>query len=228
MIDSIRRALVIAAHPDDETLGAGGTIARLTGQGIPVDVAIVTDGSSAQHGDDMAARERRNEQMRAALDILGVETLFHGSFPDMRLDTVPHIDLNIWLSRTIRDSGCDTVFTHHHGDVNMDHVCINASTLVAVRPVPGQPVKRVFTYYVNSSTEWGAVHPRSQFAPNVFVDVSATIETKVAALNAYADEIRDAPHPRNEDAVRARARVTGSEVGVDYAEAFALLRCVEA
>lgn len=217
---------MIAAHPDDETLGMGGTIAKLVAAGTHVTVAIVTDGSSAQHPTNIEARQRRNLQMRDALAILGVQDLIHGTFPDMRLDTIAHIEINNWLTTVFRQTLCDTVFTHHHGDVNRDHSRIFESTLVAARPLPGQRVKRVFSYFVNSSSEWGSIIPNAAFLPTVFVDITETIEIKLSALNAYVDEIRPPPHPRNPDAARARARTLGSEAGVDYAEAFSLVRAL--
>ena len=227
MIGSAKRVLVVVAHPDDEVLGPGGTLARLSRSGAEISLAVVSDGASAQPGYDAAAGERRNNQMRDAANILGIGRIFHGTFPDMRLDTVPHIELNIWISNVVRETECDLVFTHHHGDVNLDHSMVFRSTLVATRPVPGQHVKTVLSYQVNSSSEWSDPSVQKAFLPNVFVDISETIETKIAALEAYVDEVRATPHPRSPDAVRARAQVQGSEVGVAYAEGFVLIRSLQ-
>ncbi|EAQ04087.1 LmbE-like protein [Pseudooceanicola batsensis HTCC2597] len=216
---------MVAAHPDDETLGAGGTLALLSRRhGAEVSLAVVSDGSSAQHGDDMDARNRRNAQMREAADILGIGKIYHGTFPDMRLETVPHIEINKWLSNVVEESQCDLVFTHHHGDVNLDHSMVFRSTLVATRPTPGKRVRGVLSYYVGSSSEWSDPVAHKAFMPNVFVDISDTIDAKIDALNAYVDEIRPAPHPRNAETLRAMAQVTGAQAGVPFAEGFVLIR----
>lgn len=218
--------LVIAAHPDDETLGVGGTIARLSSAGKEVDIAIVTDGSSAQFGDDKQARERRDRHFQSACDVMGVRHAHRLSFPDMRLDRVAHIEVNEALAGLIADHGYDTIFVHHHGDVNMDHRKIFDSALVATRPMPGCCVRRVLTYYVDSSSEWGAAAAHRFFVPHAWVDITDTIKTKLRALSCYEDELRASPHPRSLEMVEARARSTGATVGVSFAEAFAVVRSV--
>jgi len=215
--------VVIAAHPDDEVLGAGGTIARLAHEGVPVTVAVVTDGSTTQYVGDDAILERKSKSLVEAARILGVRETVHWNFPDMRLDTVEHVVLNRAIEELIEDTKCDTIFVHHAGDVNLDHQLVHRSVAVATRPHPGQPVKNVLTYEVNSSTEWGARAPRAMFWANFFVDISATIQPKLRALECYTDELREFPHPRSVIAVEARARVNGSAVGCEFAEAFHLM-----
>lgn len=224
MILASRKTLVIVAHPDDETLGAGGTIRLLAHAGARVDLLVVTDGSSAQFGDDMGARSRRNAHLNKACDILGIKRCVVLDFPDMRLDTVPHIELNRAISKVAAEENYDTILTHHPGDVNKDHEQVFNSVMVVARPLPDSSIRNLATFFVNSSTEWGAPLANGIFLPNLFVDIDNTIDHKLEALAAYQDELRSWPHPRSVEAVRVRAQTVGSEVGVGYAEPFQLIR----
>ena len=227
MILGARKTLVVVAHPDDETLGAGGTIRRLADSGAQVDLLVVTDGSSAQFGDDMIARSRRDMHLNKACDILGINSCVVLDFPDMHLDSVPHIELNRAIGKVAATENYDTILTHHPGDVNKDHERVFNSVMVIARPVPGCHVRNLATFFVNSSTEWGAPLANGLFLPNIFVDIDKTIDQKLAALAAYEDELRFWPHPRSVEAVRARAQTVGSEVGISHAEAFQLIRGIE-
>lgn len=221
-----QKVLVVVAHPDDETLGAGGTIRQLVDQGSQVDLLIASDGSSAQFGSDMAARNRRTTHLDNACEILGIKRCFLLDFPDMRLDTVPHIELNKAIGKFTAQEHYDTILTHHPGDVNKDHEQVFNSVMVVARPVPGSSIRNLATFFVNSSTEWGAPFANGIFLPNLYVNIDKTIGHKLKALTSYEDELRDWPHPRSVEAVLARARTVGSEVGVDHAEAFQLIRGV--
>lgn len=215
--------LVVAAHPDDEVLGAGGTIPLVKQAGGRVTVLIVTDGSSTQYAGDSAVAARKEEQLALANRLLGVDEVLHWDFPDMRLDTVAHVELNRRLDELVRARGFDTVLTHHHGDVNLDHQMIYRSVLVVARGVPDQPIERLFTFHVGSSTEWGLDRPGMAFVPNLYVDITSTITTKVKALEAYVDETRPYPHPRSAEAVEAVARSFGVAAGFAFAEPFRLV-----
>lgn len=219
----MQNVLVIAAHPDDEVLGVGGTIPLLREQGARVTVVIVTDGSSTQYAGDEEILVRKHAEAVEANRILGTDELIQWEFPDMRLDTVEHCKLNKALETLINQHRFDTVFVQNGDDVNLDHQMIYRSTLVATRPVPGQSVEALFAYHVNSSTEWGGRTQNTIFCPNYFVDISASIETKLQAMQAYVDELREPPHPRSIDAMRQRAAVFGHEVGYHFAEPFKLL-----
>ena len=219
------RVLVIAAHPDDEVLGMGGTIAVHTGQGDAVRVLVVTDGSSTQYPGDAETRARKEEEaLRAAVE-LGVVDYVHLDLPDMRLDTLAHVDVNKVVEEHVVDLAPQVVYTSHP-DVNSDHRVLFDSVVVATRPTPGQPVRRVLTYAPISSTEWtpAAVN---WFVPNWFVDVTHTIERKVAAFAHYETERREYPHPRSERAIRAAAEFYGASCGCEYAEPFVLVRGLE-
>lgn len=223
MLAQCKDVLVVGAHPDDEVLGVGATIPLIKAAGGRVTVCIVTDGSSTQYSGDAVTRREKDGNLLAANEILGTDEVIHWSFPDMRLDTVPHVELNKALEDLLGKRSFDTVFVHHAHDVNLDHQAIHRSVLVAARPTPGQSVRRILSYHVNSATEWGARSEQRQFCPNVYFDVSTTIQKKLEAMKCYGVELRKFPHPRTLQALEHRARVWGSEVGYEYAEAFKLL-----
>ena len=177
----MKKVLVIAAHPDDEVLGMGGTIAKLVKNGCVVDVMIVTDGSSSQyrdfdHLDEIISAKKK--ETRICADFLGVRDIYYGELPDMKLDTTPHIRINQVIEDVIDKVQPDTVFTHFWGDVNRDHQEVYKSTLVAVRPVMGQVVKELYCYRVPSSTEWTPNKADTMFMPNYFVDIEQFAEQK--------------------------------------------------
>jgi len=215
--------LVIAAHPDDEVLGVGGAIPLIVRAKARVTTLIVTDGSSTQYpGDETVLVDKQAHAIRAA-QTLGYERVVQWHYPDMRLDTVPHAELSGALSELVAEEGFDTVFVHHHGDVNRDHREVHSATLVATRPTPACAVRQVLAYEVNSSTEWGARTPDGAFHPNVYYDISETIDAKLDAMDSYSGELRDHPHPRSRQAILERARLRGNEVGFRAAEAFHLV-----
>lgn len=223
MLELFKKILVIAAHPDDEILGVGGTIPLLVKQKKQVDVLIFTDGSSAQYFNNKAILEDKFGEATDANDVLGSNVLPRLDFPDMRLDTIAHIDKNIALGKIISSGGYDTVFIQDRTDINKDHNELFESTLVACRPYPGQTVKHLLSYYVNSSTEWGNLLKKAPFNPNVFIDISETIDLKLSAMEKYKTEMRDYPHPRSTEAIRTSAKYFGNMVGTEYAEPFHLV-----
>ena len=218
--------LVLAAHPDDEVLGMGGTIAVHTSRGDRVRVVVVTDGSSAQYPGDAETRARKEQEALAAAGELGVEDYVHLDLPDMRLDTIPHVDINRIVEEHVRDHAPEVVYTVQP-DVNLDHRMLFDAVAVATRPTPGHPVRRLITYAPTSSTEWTPA-PTNWFVPNWYVDVTETLERKVAAFAHYETERRAYPHPRSERSIRAAASFHGSACGFEYAEPFVLVRGVGA
>lgn len=220
--------LVIAAHPDDEIYGMGGTIAKLVSEGKKVSLLIVTDGSTAQYRDsknlEQILQKKKQETANAAKQV-GISAIYYGNLPDMRLDQTEHIAVNRVIENVIDEIRPDTVFTHFWGDVNLDHQCVYRSTLVAARPTAGQSVKELYCYRVPSSTEWQTT-PHNAFIPNCFVDISAHTDQKTAAILAYETEIRAYPHPRSAQAVHALDTATGLRCGLGAAEEFILLRKV--
>ena len=219
------KVLVFAAHPDDEVLGMGGTIAVHAGAGDEVRIVCVTDGSSTQYPGDDERRAQKDEEARRAAAVLGVEDYVHLDLPDMRLDTLPHVEVNAVIEAQLESFGPQLVYTPHP-DVNRDHRVLFDSVAVATRATPGQTVRRVFTYGPTSSVEWTPAG-LSWFVPNWFVDVSTTLERKLEAFACYETERRPPPHPRNVEALRAHAAFYGASVGVAYAEPFVLVRGLE-
>ena len=221
--------LVLAAHPDDEVLGCGGTIARLAAEGAAVHVAFFADGvSSRAAGPGAPAQDAELAARRAAAqracDVLGVASVIFGDLPDNRLDTIALLEVVKRVEALIARHHPATVFTHHVADLNVDHRRIHEATVVAARPQRGNPVKALLSFEVPSSTEWQLPGSGTAFTPNWFVDISAFLPRKLEALQAYASELRSWPHPRSREAIEYLARWRGATVGVDAAEAFILGR----
>lgn len=221
--------LVCAAHPDDEVLGCGGTMARHVDQGDAVHVIFVADGTGSRQGLS-AKREHLRERREAAKDaarILGCKMPHCLDYPDQRLDTVPLLDITQSIEALLAEIKPDLIYTHHGDDLNADHRLVSEATMTAVRPTPEQTVLAVYGFETLSSTEW-AFHSRgTAFRPNRFIGIEATLGRKLDALRAYKAEMRDFPHPRSYETVEALARLRGSTVGLAAAEAFAVLREVE-
>ncbi len=223
----MKRILVVAAHPDDEVLGMGGTIAKLTAQNHEVHLLIVTDGSTSQYrGADNLSEiiENKRKETEECVKLLGIKTVLYGMLPDMKLDVTSHVDVNKVIEDAVEKLKPDTVFTHFWGDVNLDHQCVYRSTLVAVRPVFTQCVREVYCYNTPSSTEWSPSVPNAAYMPDFYVDITDYAELKYKAFKAYKTEVRDFPHPRSVEYLRKTDETTGLSVGLNTAEAFITLR----
>lgn len=219
------RVIVFAAHPDDEVLGMGGTIALHALLGDDVRVVCVTDGSSTQYPEDSETRERKAREAIDAANVLGVTEYVHLDLPDMRLDTLPHVDVNRVVEEHVAEWRAEIVYTVQP-DVNRDHRVLFDSVAVATRPTPGHTVRRLLTYAPTSSTEWTPA-ATSWFVPNWYVDITETFARKLEAFGCFATETRPFPHPRSSQALEAHAQLHGSTVGCAYAEPFVLVRSVE-
>jgi LmbE family N-acetylglucosaminyl deacetylase len=219
------RVAVIVAHPDDEVLGCGGTIRRHILAGDEVWVVILADGETSREGasGDKAVVERETAA-QAAANILGVQHLAVHRFADNRLDAGPLLDVIKVVEQHIREISPDTVYTHHAGDLNIDHRRTHEATLTACRPQLNHPVARLLAFETPSSTEWQQPSGALSFSPNWFVDISSTLESKMLALKAYSQEMRPWPHPRSYQGVEHLAGWRGATVGCDAAEAFMLVR----
>lgn len=215
--------MVVAAHPDDEALGCGGTIARHASEGDEVHVVFMADGVTARGDSEQKSLERRNEAAENAARLLGVTEPHFLGLPDNRLDSLPLLDIVQRLENHIRLVQPEVIYTHHHGDLNIDHCLTHQAVMTACRPQPGFCVKEIYAFEVLSSTEWQTPGYRP-FEANVYVDIGSYITAKRAALVSYEEEMREAPHSRSiENSIR-QAQLRGSAVGLDYAEAFVLVR----
>lgn len=224
------RVLVIAAHPDDEILGCGATAARLVNEGHDLVFAILGEGITSRHANrsdaDASDLAALRQQARAAAAKVGVKDPIFRDLPDNRLDTIPLLEVVKIVEDLVEQLRPDVIYTHHGGDLNVDHGVLNRAVLTATRPVPGNPVKEIYAFEVASSTEWAFQRIEPSFRPNVFVDITNTIEAKIEAMGCYGGEARKFPHPRSPEALRAIAMRWGSVAGCGAAEAFELIRSV--
>jgi LmbE family N-acetylglucosaminyl deacetylase len=222
--------LVVAAHPDDEVLGCGGTMARLAQEGEDVDVLILGEGATSRSATAAEADRHEVEALRVAsreaADVLGVRDVVHGGLPDNRFDSVDLLDVVKLIEGELAERQPFTVYTQHGGDVNVDHRSTFAAVLAATRPVPGHSVREVLAFEVASSSEWAFATLAPAFQPSVFVDVTDHLDTKLEALGCYGTELRPFPHPRSLEGVRALATRHGTAVGTAAAEAFQPVRVI--
>ena len=219
------RIAVVAAHPDDELLGAGATVARHVDAGDQVTAVIASEGATSRY--EAGAGSMLERCAREAAEVLGVADLRFLGFPDQRMETRPLVEITQAIEGVLRDVRPDIVYTHFWGDLNRDHRIVSEAMQVACRPTGADYPRRVLCFETPSSTEWAPPEPSAAFQPNHFVDVTATIERKLAAMARYTSEVRAPPHPRSLEALRARAAGWGHIVGRAYAEAFMVLRQVE-
>jgi LmbE family N-acetylglucosaminyl deacetylase len=222
--------LVIAAHPDDEVLGCGATMGRLVREGNDVRIAILAEGltSRSRVREDTDTREliELRAQAKQAADLLGIKEVTFYDLPDNRLDTVPLLDVVKIVEQLIARVQPARIYTHHAGDLNMDHVVVSRAVMIATRPVADCRVKEVYQFEVASSTEWAFQQFAPSFRPNVFMDIAETLEAKVNAMSCYETEARIFPHPRSPEALRAIATRWGTVAGCKAAEAFQLVRAL--
>lgn len=221
--------LVIAAHPDDEVLGCGGTIARYAAEGHDVRIAILGEGISsrrAQRADASAgALQKLQGDARAAAAAMGARSVSFGGLPDNRFDQVALLDIVKQVETWVSEHRPDAIYTHHPGDLNIDHGITFRAVLTGTRPgASAVAVADIYAFEVPSSTEWAFQRIAPVFRPSVFVDIAAGLDRKIAAMQCYESERREAPHPRSPAVLRAAAARWGSVAGMPAAEAFELIR----
>jgi LmbE family N-acetylglucosaminyl deacetylase len=222
--------LVVAAHPDDEVLGCGGTIARLTSQGERVTTVILGEGATSRFTDRREADPTLvgdlRANARAAAAALGAGEPILKGLPDNRFDELPLLEVVQHVEAVIKETAPSVIYTHHPGDLNIDHQITFRAVLTATRPMQDTSVRDIYAFEVPSSTEWALQQLYPPFKPNVFVDISESLEAKFKALQAYENEMREFPHPRSLQAIQATAQRWGSVAGVLAAEAFELIRSI--
>ncbi len=224
-----RKVLVVAAHPDDEVLGCGATMAKHVQDGDEVHVLIMAEGVTSRGGTrtegmDSEALVALSDSARKACGTLGAASLTMLGFPDNRMDSLDRLDIIKEVEKVIETVRPEILYTHHGADVNIDHRIVHDAVVVASRPVPGQPVKTLLFFEISSSTEWQV--SSHAFSPNWFVDVSDTMHLKLLALEDYHAEIRPWPHARSLKAIEHLARLRGATIGREAAEAFILGRTI--
>lgn len=211
--------LVVAAHPDDEILGIGGTIKKLINHGYKVVTVVAAKGRKEEENHIKPFMQKANEQ-------LGVEETVFLEMPNLLLEMMPLHELNKEVEKLIAQYDPCMIFTHHYGDLNRDHQVLFQAVLTGARPLPGRRPIEILCFETVSSSEWSQHTNDKEFKPNYFVDISDTIHDKISALKHYDVEMRPYPHPRSYEGVTYLARVRGMTVGVKYAEAFEIIRRV--
>lgn len=226
-----QKILVVAAHPDDEILGCGATVMKHIAKGDMVHTLIMAEGLTSRD-------VRRNAEMRSdelselhstaqrVADFLGVTKLVMHSFPDNRMDGVDLLDVVKKIEMEVDEYRPDIVYTHHAGDVNIDHRVTHDAVVTACRSLPGQSVREILFFETLSSTEWQMMTADKVFQPNVYVDITGFMNKKKQALEFYASEMREYPHPRSYRGVELLAQYRGLTIGVPCAEAFMLGRSI--
>lgn len=221
--DYNKRILVVAAHPDDEVLGCGATIARHASCGAKVAVLLLCKGVTSRKS--LGNIERKIDILHSesilANKILGSVKIVQEDFPDNAFDSVPLLNIVRAIENVCGDFDPSAIYTHSEWDVNIDHRIVFRATQVICRPTKANSVKEVYSFEVPSSTEWN--FGTNHFSPNVFMDVSGFIDTKKRALAAYSSETRKFPHPRSLEYVDYLSRVRGAQSGCRSAEAFQLI-----
>ena len=213
--------LIIAAHPDDEVLGCGATIAKHTQNGDLVQVIFLADGFSSR-----ANGKIRNNAATKASKILGCIPPLFLNFPDNELDTVPLLNIVKKIEKVINSFNPTIVYTHHFGDLNIDHCIAHKAVSIACRPQPGLSITRIMSFEILSSSEWQLAGAKNVFQPNWFEDVNDTYSLKQEAISAYDFEMREWPHSRSSENLINLAKLRGASVGINLAEAFVVLRVI--
>jgi N-acetylglucosamine malate deacetylase 1 len=216
--------LVVAAHPDDDVLGCGGTMARHVNNGDIVHVLFLADGVTSRTsaiGEEQYI-DSRNNCAHMAAEVLGVQRPVFLGFPDNKMDTVPLLDVVQTIETYIYKVKPSIVYTHYSEDLNIDHQITHKAVITACRPKPEFCVRKIFSFEVLSSSEWGV--GGNKFSPNYFIDISETLDKKILALREYKDEMLDFPNSRSIESIEALATIRGGSVGMFAAEGFIVER----
>ena len=222
-----KRILIVAAHPDDEVLGCFGTVAKFIKQGYEAYTLILSGGKTSRGEIDKYEIDKLREEMKKANSLIGIKEVFQENFPDNAFDSVPLLEIVKQIENIKEKIKPDIIFTHHMGDMNIDHQITHKAVLTATRPMKDECVKTIYSMEIPSSTEWNSFSYQNIFIPNVFFDISDTIDLKVAAMSQYVSELRDYPHPRSLQNIKEISKVNGTRVGIEYSENFMLVRDIK-
>lgn len=210
----MNRVLAVVAHPDDETLGCGATLAKHSAAGDPVSVVVLADGVGSRGFSPERVKERHG-MCRQACKILGTEDVWLHQYADNQMDGLTLLHLVKQIEIHVARFKPTIVYTHHNGDLNVDHRKTHDAVRVACRPLPGCTVRKLLYFEVPCSSAWG-----TGFVPDYFVDVTDTIEQKLGAASCYTSELREYPHPRSMEGIRNLSLMRGASAGIPFAEAF--------
>ena len=232
------KILVLVAHPDDEVLGMGGTLKKLSSQKNNIKVVFLATGIFARRSDEYLNNPRykidntltkkmKNQinklrlDAKKALNILGIKNVEFFDFPDNEMDTISNLEITKTIEKLVQEFNPEVIYTHTKNDINVDHRAIFNATITATRPTTKQKVKKIICFEVPSSSEWNFGEP---FSPNIFIDINKELSYKIKAIKVYKNELRKFPHPRSPEALDAIAKRWGSISGSKAAEAFELIR----
>lgn len=229
-----KKILVVVAHPDDEILGLGGSIHRLIKDfGCRVRTVILGEGITSRADSRDTAKWQQElkihrENIKTAQTIIGYESVGIYDFPDNRFDTIPLLDIIKVVEKEKEEFGAEIIFTHHGGDVNIDHQRTFEAVITACRPLPSEKVKTIITFETFSGTEWRANSDPKHFLPNMYIGISEKdLQAKISGMESYEYERRKYPHPRSPLALEIVAKRNGIIIGGKMAEAFQIIRHIE-
>jgi len=216
------KILVIAPHADDEVLGVGGTIAKHKSNGDNVTVCIVTIGYPPMF--TKKSIERLKEEVYSSHKILGVENTVFLNLPAVKLSELPKHIMNNAIDKIFKTELPDIVYIPHFGDMHYDHFLVSQASMVAARPINKQRIIELYSYETLSETEWNVTHTANVFIPNTYIDITQFIDIKINAMKKYSSQLKKPPHPRSLESIIAQSKLRGSTAGLEYAEAFSLIR----
>jgi LmbE family N-acetylglucosaminyl deacetylase len=227
------RILVVAAHPDDEVIGCGGSVRKWHDEGGKVSALILAEGAASRKekgADAKSEVEALRTQARNCAKIIGYDDIVFEDFPDNRMDEPDLLDVIKVVERYVKTYSPKMVITHHYGDLNVDHRIAFQAVLTACRPIKGgggDSVKSSYCFETLSSTEWNFPYHKNGFSPNTFIDITGTISAKLRAFGCYQSEMRRAPHPRSVESIKAANARWGSVIECNFAEAFEQIYRIE-
>jgi LmbE family N-acetylglucosaminyl deacetylase len=224
-----KRILIVAAHPDDEVLGCFGTVARLIQEGYEAYTLILGEGKTSRDEKRQVDNKRNeiavlNNEIRNANNVIGIKKVFIESFPDNRFDSIDLLDIIKVVSKVKSEVKPDIIFTHYEHDLNIDHQITYKAVVTATRPMQDECVKDIYSFEILSSTEWN--YPVS-FSPDIYYDISNTLDLKIKAMKEYISELCEYPHPRSLEGIELNAKYQGMRVGKKAVEAFKCVRSIK-
>ena len=226
----MKKILVVAAHPDDEILGVGGTVLKHSLNGDECFALILGEGMTSRYDKRELANsikvEKLHEDTYKAAEIIGYKKIHMENLPDNRFDSIPLLDVVKIIEKYIEYIKPDIIYTHFGGDLNIDHKITFEAVLTASRPMGQEYVKEIYAFETVSSTEWN-FNGIDSFKPNYFVDITETLDMKLKAMECYKSELKEFPHPRSNENLKASAIKWGSVVSKMYVEAFQVMRIIK-
>lgn len=219
--------LIVAAHPDDEVLGCFATVADMIKKGKTAATVILGTGKTSRGETSQKELEELKTETKNANEVIGINKVYFADFPDNAFDSVSLLNIVKEIEKIIAIEKPEIIFTHHIGDMNIDHQITHKAVLTATRPMKDECVKTIYAMEIPSSTEWNSFDRNTAFVANCFFDVSESVELKVKAMSCYKSELREFPHPRSLEYIRLLAKINGAKVGIDFSENFQLVRSIK-